>query len=282
MTTRVQPRDKKVLTNGLNIHYLDWGKESSPVIVLLHGLRGHAHTWDSFAEAVSVDYRVLALDQRGRGDSDWAPDGKYSSTEAYVQDLAGLCDALKLPPFILIGHSMGGRNGMLFTARYPERVKKFAVVDIPPLPIPEGADRIRQEILRVPEEFDTFEDVFKHLRKENSLPPEDVLRRRLKYQTKVLPNGKIGWKYDKAIRDQWRAGITGPTEDLWWAWKKITCPVLIVRGMVTDTLLPDMAKRMKDSVPNGTILDVPRAHHMVMEENPQGFYTGVKKWIEST
>jgi pimeloyl-ACP methyl ester carboxylesterase len=282
MTTQVQPQDKTVLTNGLNIHYLDWGNAGKPVIILLHGLRGVSHSWDSFSEHMCGDYHVLALDQRGRGDSDWAPDGNYTSTEEYVKDLAGFCDALKLDSFILVGHSMGGRNGTLFTAMYPEKVSKFVIVDIPPLPIKEGRDRIRNEILGVPEEFDTFEDVFNHLRKENPLPPEDVLRRRLKYQTKQLPNGKIGWKYDKAIREQWRAGNTGPIEDLWGSWNKITCPVLIVRGGETDTLLPDEARKMKDAIPNGQVVDVPRAHHMVMEENPDGFNEAVRRFIKSS
>ena len=84
-------------------------------MVLLHGLRGHAHSWDDFAAAMCEDYHILALDQRGRGDSEWAKDGVYT-TAAYVADLLDFSAVLRLDSFALIGHSMGGRNSIAFSA----------------------------------------------------------------------------------------------------------------------------------------------------------------------
>ena len=101
MTTQIQPLDKTVSANGINLHYLDWGNGSAPPVLLVHGLRGHAHSWDDVSAALCQDYHVLALDQRGRGDSDWAPDGDYSGA-AYVADLVGFCGSLKLDSFILV------------------------------------------------------------------------------------------------------------------------------------------------------------------------------------
>jgi esterase len=131
MTVRVTYVDKTVVVNGLTLHYLAWGDPSSPTLIALHGLRGHGHSWDSFSEPMSGAYHILALDQRGRGDSDWAPDGQYTS-EAYVKDLEGFCEALQLRNFILMGHSMGGRNSMVFTARHPSMVNRLIIVDIGP------------------------------------------------------------------------------------------------------------------------------------------------------
>ena len=124
MTTRVQPRDKTVTTNGINLHYLDWGAVGRTPMVLLHGLRGHAHSWDDVSTAMCQDFHVLAVDQRGRGESDWAPGGDYT-TNAFVEDLAGFSDALKLDPFVLVGHSMGGRNSIAFTARHPDTTSEW-------------------------------------------------------------------------------------------------------------------------------------------------------------
>ena len=224
------------------------------------------------------DYHVLALDRRGRGDTDWAPKGDYSS-DACVADLEGFVAQLKLDSFVLVGHSSGGRHSMVFTARNPNMVKKLVIVDIPPSIDPPDRGRIQNEVRNVPEEFATFEDVYKHLRKENPYPPEDVLRRRLKYQTKVLPNGKFGWKYDIVVREQMRQG-THPREDLWWAWKKITCPTLIVRGKQTDAITPETAKEMLDSHPKAQMVELPRAGHMAFEDNPDAFLWEVRTWLK--
>jgi pimeloyl-ACP methyl ester carboxylesterase len=150
------------MANGLKLHYLDWGAPDHPPLVLLHGLRGHAHSWDDFSAAVCEDYHVLALDQRGRGDSEWAKDGVYT-TAAYVADLADFSAALHLDSFILIGHSMGGRNGMAFSARYPDKVRKLVVVDISPGGSSPGSSRIRHEISTMPEEFPSFEAVVDYI-----------------------------------------------------------------------------------------------------------------------
>ena len=203
MTTQVQPQDKTVTVNGLNLHYLDWGNSGATHLVLLHGLRGHAHSWDDVSQAVCEKFHVIALDQRGRGDTDWAKDGDYSG-EAYVSDFSGFVDALGLQTFILAGHSMGGRNSMSYTGRNPQRVQKLVIVDIGPAIDPNGSTRITDEIKAVPEEFDSFEAVVEYMSKQNRFVSDSVLRRRLQYATKELPNGKLGWKYDLEIREQRR------------------------------------------------------------------------------
>lgn len=278
MTTQVQPKDQTVTVNGLKLHYLDWGSEGSPVMVLLHGLRGHARSWDDVSAAMCQDYHVLALDQRGRGDSDWARDGDYS-TMAYVSDLVGFCDALKLAPFILVGHSMGGRNSMSFASRHSDKLEKLIVVDVGPTLGQAGSQRISREIQSVPEEFDSFEAVVAYMGQQNRFASDAVLRRRLQYATKELPNGKMGWRYDIAIREQRRKGTAPPPEDLWPSLPDIACPTLIVRGKETDLLSPEVAQRMVETMPDAKLVEVERAGHMVFEDNPTDFIAAVKNWL---
>jgi esterase len=279
MTTQVQPQDRTATANGIKLHYLDWGNTGQPVMVLLHGLRGHAHSWDDVAAAMCRDYHVLALDQRGRGDSDWAPDGDYT-TGAYVADLLGFCDALKLDKFTLVGHSMGGRNSMAFAGRNPQRLEKLVIVDVGPSLDSQGSQRISQEIQSVPEEFDSFESVVAYAGQQNRFASDAVLRRRLQYATRKLPNGKIGWKYDVAIREQRRQGTVPPAEDLWPLLPNISCPTLIVRGKETDVLSPEAAQRMTQTIPNVKLVEVQRAGHMVFEDNPQDFISALKGWLK--
>ena len=283
MNTQVQPQDKTVTVNGLNLHYLDWGTPGRPPLVLLHGLRGDAHSWDDVSAATCQQYRVLALDQRGRGDSDWAKDGDYT-TDAYVADLAAFSDALGLDSFILCGHSMGGRNSITFAGRYPERLQKLIIVDVGPQSDPRGTERIAREIREVPEEFDSFEAVVEYMGKQNRFASDSVLRRRLQYATRQLPNGKFVWRYDLAIRAQRRQGAetppAAPTVDLWPVLAGIPCPTLVVRGTETDLLPLEVAQRMERELPHGRLVEVPRSGHMVFEDNPDDFIAALRDFLQ--
>ena len=95
--------------DGLNLHYLEWGDVANPAVLMLHGASQQAHSWDFVSLALSEQFHILALDQRGHGDSDWAPDGDYS-VDAQAADIDGFVKAVGLDSFVLIGHSMGGRN----------------------------------------------------------------------------------------------------------------------------------------------------------------------------
>ena len=133
-----EPASAFVDVDGLRLHYLDWDG-SAPPLVMLHGFSGHAHTWDRTAAVLSNQYRVLALDQRGHGDSEWAP--RYGS-KPLVTDLLHFLDALKLNKVVLMGLSMGGNVAYLFAAMYPERVERLVILDIGPEISSIGVDRI--------------------------------------------------------------------------------------------------------------------------------------------
>ena len=99
--------------NGLRLHHLDWGEAaggpSAGRVVLLHGIRLHAHCWNDFGRRFHRDYHVIALDARGHGDSGWAQDGDYH-LHSYYEDLKAVLDAEGAGPAILIGHSLGART----------------------------------------------------------------------------------------------------------------------------------------------------------------------------
>src|SRR5438874_1814759 len=126
MGNEVVPESKFLTVNGLKLHHLDWGNSSASALVCVHGFRGNAHAFDGLARRFRDRYHVLSLDVRGRGDSAWAKDGIYS-LQAYVNDLEGVVDALGLQRFTLIGTSMGGRIGMTYAGRHPERLERLII-----------------------------------------------------------------------------------------------------------------------------------------------------------
>jgi esterase len=275
---QAMPQSRTVQANGIRLHYLEWGVPTAKPLVLLHGLRGHAHSWDDVSSALAAGWRVLALDQRGRGETDAPKDGNYA-TEAFVADLDGFCSALDLTSFVLVGHSMGGRNGIMFTAKFPKRVRALAVVDVGPDIQPEGAARIKKEIVDAPERFESLEAAVAQARAENPLASEAVLRRRVQYQTKPLPDGGVGWRYDGLIREQMRSNTRPPPPDFWALWAQVSCPALILRGAETDTLSRAVAERMVAMHPRTELVDVPRAGHMTFEDNPEGFNQALLPWL---
>ncbi len=174
---------------------------------------------------------------------------------------------------------MGGRNSLAFAGRHSHRLRKLVIVDIGPTTDPKGGQRITQEIIDVPEEFDDFEAVVRHMVGGNRFASDSVLRRRLKYATKQLANGKIGWRYDLVIREQRRNSTVPPAEDLWPLLPSIGCPTLIVRGAETDLLPREVADKMVETIPTAQVIEISRAGHMVFEDNPQEFIPAVKGWL---
>src|SRR6202041_3409524 len=106
----------------MRFHFLEWGRADAAPIVLLHGGHQSAHSWDLVSLYLAQRYRVLALDQRGHGDSEWPRDVEYSNS-AMARDAEAFIEALGLRRPILMGHSMGGRNSLLLTRRVQSRLR---------------------------------------------------------------------------------------------------------------------------------------------------------------
>lgn len=147
-------RDHTVRCAGLNLHVADWGDAGGWPVLMLHGIRSFADTFEGLAGALQPGYRVLALDHRGRGQSDWDPGHNYY-TDAYVQDVRAVAEQLGLSRFDLLGHSMGGINAIVYAAAHPDRVRRLVVEDAGPgaFDDSDGARRIRAELSRTPESF---------------------------------------------------------------------------------------------------------------------------------
>ena len=120
--------DGYIETSEVRLHYMDYGTMGRPPLLCLHGAGAHAHWFDFVAPSLVADYHVLALDQRGHGDSTWANPPDYSY-ERYAADLAEVVDRLDLHDFTLIGHSLGGIVSLLYAATHPGRVRRLVVVD---------------------------------------------------------------------------------------------------------------------------------------------------------
>jgi len=128
----IQPVDGFVAANGLRLHYRRWSpfEEHSglPPILLLHGLASAAHIWNLVAPLLAEHgYSVIALDQRGHGESD-KPDSGYDYATIIADDISAI-EALKIEKPLLVGHSWGASVALQYAATYPERVTALVLVD---------------------------------------------------------------------------------------------------------------------------------------------------------
>ena len=103
------PTSHSFISQRLKLRYVDWGNPDAPPLILLHGGRDHARSWDWTAETLRARWHVIAPDLRGHGDSDWSADGDYGSL-ANLYDLAQLIHQLKLAPVTIVAHSYGGNR----------------------------------------------------------------------------------------------------------------------------------------------------------------------------
>ena len=272
------PQDHTTVVGGLTFHYVTWGPESAPPVVLLHGLTSHARSWDALGRELSANRRVIALDQRGHGDSDRAPDGDYR-VATMAADVAGFVDALGLGRFELLGLSMGGRVGIAYAGGRGARIERLCIVDIgPEIHLP-GMERIRQMMAGSPERIGSEEEAVALARRANPRAPEAGLRERVRHAVRPLPDGGVEWKYDKALRDMMRQGGRRDPIDLWEPLRRITAPTLLVRGADSDVLSTEVAKRMIDALPDGRLVEIAGAGHPVPMDQPESFARAVRDFF---
>ena len=116
------------LSQGLRLHYIDWGNESAPPLILVHGGLDQSRSWDTVARALRATFHVVAPDLRGHGDSDWATGSSYSLAD-HVYDLTCLIKSAGLEQAAIVGHSMGGMVSLTYAGAFPENVSRLVVLD---------------------------------------------------------------------------------------------------------------------------------------------------------
>jgi len=270
-------QDRTIVLQGRRFHYTEWGAPTAPALIMLHGVTGHARTWDEEAAALASRYRVLALDQRGHGDSDPAPHADYT-VAAMSADLTTFADSLRITRASIVGLSMGGRVAIAFAGQAPQRVERLVVVDIGPDISEAGLVRVGTLMAKSPELFTSVDHALAFHRVTNPLYTEAMLLHRVQHGTKPVEGG-FTWKYDRGLREAVRSGTWRDPIDLWPLWRGIACPILLVRGGDSDVLSPEIAKRMVEENPNTRLAEIAGAGHTVPGDQPLAFRTLLNEFL---
>lgn len=284
--TADEPVARSFTSQRLKLNYVDWGNDAAPTVILLHGGRDHARSWDAVAHGLSAEWHVVAPDLRGHGDSAWSPDGAYTSPYL-VCDLAALVEHLGRETVTIVAHSLGGVVALRYAALFPERVAKVAAIEGIGLSPPGGPvtletkwrgfveERLAQRARR-PRRYTTLADALARMRAENPHLNEAQARHLTLHGTTENEDGSYSWKFDTYIRTHYPVDLTNDEQRA--LWRRIECPVWLVHGADSWAKHPNDAGRA-DEFRDARVTSFAQAGHWVHHDRTDAFNAELRKFL---
>ncbi|MGH7784070.1 MAG: alpha/beta fold hydrolase [Candidatus Binatia bacterium] len=284
-------REKVVDSQGLSIHYLEWGEPVGEPIVLVHGFLDQAHSWRPFVASLQNKTRqrlwIVAPDCRGHGDSGWVGAGGYYHFPDYVFDLDCVIRNLGVSGFKLIGHSMGGSISFLYAGTFPGRVTKLVLIEgvgPPGLHFSDAPGRMKKWIDEVHErgrkhfrQYSSVEAGARQLQQSNSRLNAELALDLARAGMKQNVNGKWIWKFDPLHRTA--APQPFYTKQALEFLRRIDCPVLVVEGKEShQTKRTDKQERF-EAISTRKQIVIDQAGHMLHQDNPEALAAEVSKFF---
>ncbi len=284
------PTSHSYFSQRLRLHYVDWGNEQAPPLLLVHGGRDHCRNWDWVAQALRADYHIIAPDLRGHGDSQWMIGGTYRMSD-YVYDIAQLIHQTIDRPVNIVSHSLGGMISLRYAGLYPDRVRRVVAVEgLGPPPawlaehlakpvaqrLVDWIDQVRGLSGRLPRRYPTLEDAFRRMHEENPHLSPQQARHLTVHGINQNEDGTYSWKFDNYVRLFAATGLA--PEQLYDIWGNITCPVLLVRG--TESWAGDPREDGRDAhFRNVRCLDIEGAGHWAHHDRLDQFVAEVRAFL---
>lgn len=260
--------------DNLRLHYRDYaGSADRPPIVCIPGLTRNARDFEPVADRLAGQWRVICVELRGRAESSYSKDPLTYVPLVYLQDLDKLFDELEIRRFVGIGTSLGGIMLMLIASTDPGLLAGAVINDIGPRIEEDGLRRIRENVgtggtfptwIHAARALaDSHGDVYPDYRLEDWLK----LAKRL---CRLNNHGRIVFDYDHRIAEPFRVPGGEAGVDLWPAIDALrSCPVLLLRGELSDILSGETALAMKARLPDAELVTVPRVGHVPTFEEPE-------------
>ncbi len=235
----MEPESRSYESGRLRLRYLVWGDEANPPLILIHGTRDHARSWEPTARALLDRFSVYAPDLRGHGDSEWAQGGTYSIID-YALDIHALGDAIGRGPYVIVGHSLGGGVGLQYAGAFPELVTKIVSIEglgglqwsayrrrPAHVRMRTWVESMRALEKRVPRAYPDFEAAATRMIEANRHLSHEMALYLTRTGTRDVDGG-LAWKFDNFTRSG--SPYEFNMEDARDLWNQIRCPVLVISG----------------------------------------------------
>ena len=280
------PESRFYESQGLRLHYADWGNEEAPPLILIHGGRDHCRSWDAIARSLQPLFHVLAPDLRGHGDSDWTKGGSYALTE-YVYDLTRLVQSIAARDVKIIGHSMGGMVGLIYSGSFPDKVSTLVVLDgITVLPdakrlptherITKWMGQLDNLHDRAPRRYRTIEEAAAQMLAHNKRLSRELALHLATYGVRQNADETYSWKFDPYQRAMAPQRLW--PEDHIALWSRITCPTLLLNAG-ESFLAGSRAASLERYFPQARIETIAGAGHWLQHDKPQEVLGEIRRFL---
>lgn len=261
--------------DGLKLHYRDYpGRADRPPLLCIPGLTRNARDFEPVAEAFAGEWRVICLELRGRGESDYAKDTATYTPVQYVADIEALLEQAGIGRFVAMGTSLGGILTMMLALSDADRIAGAILNDIGPVIEPEGLARIR-EYVGQGRSFPTWMHAARALKEQaEAIFPDYAISDWLRFAKRMMAvggNGRITFDYDMKIAEPFNTAVEPDAQpDPWPLFRALAGrPVLVLRGELSDILSVDTFNRMALEIEGVEAVTVPRIGHAPSLEEPE-------------
>ncbi len=280
------------LSQGLKLNVCEWGDPDAPPLLLLHGVRDHARSWDPIAAALAARYRVLAPDLRGHGDSEWATGGFYPS-EGYVLDLANLVETQRLGPLVVIGHSLGGNVGLRYAGLFPAQVSRIVAIEglshSPKLVAEQRAVPVEQRLrdwiakqreiaAKPPRRYASLAEATARLAEQHPRLDAGFAAHLARHGVRTAGDGSVVFKFDPALRAF--PPIETPAEDVWRLWSLVACPTLLIYGAQSWASNPTIDGRARH-FRQAQVMTLENAGHWAHHDRREAFLAETERFLRA-
>jgi pimeloyl-ACP methyl ester carboxylesterase len=275
---------------GLTLAGDEVGPPDGRPVLLLHGGGQNRYAWKGTADELAAHgYRVLSLDARGHGDSDWPVEADYDM-EHFASDLMTVLDTFDEPP-VIVGASMGGITALVAQSMRPDEqlFAALVLVDVTPEMEPEGVERIMAFMTANPEGFASLDEAADAIAAYNPARSRSGNVDGLKKVLRQRPDGRWYWHWDVRFmtgkgfdsqdREARRQRMAEFAERLMAAAKTVTMPVLLVRGLLSDLVSDRTVASFRAAVPHAEFVEIARAGHMVAGDRNDHFSGAVVEFL---
>lgn len=280
------PESRFYESQGLRLHYADWGNDGAPTLILVHGGRDHGRSWDRLARALQPHFHVLAPDLRGHGDSEWTKGGSYALTE-YVYDLSRLVRSVGANQVTIVGHSMGGMVGLIYAGTFPDQVSALVVLDgVTVMPGTKSApvqermtkwvDQLDKLQAREPYRFPTIKEAATQMRAHNPRLPAELALHLATFGVRRNADDTYSWKFDPYQRAAAPHRLL--PDDHVALWGRIACPTLLLSAQ--ESFLPSAkADGLANYFQNARSEMIAGAGHWLQHDKPDEVLAAIETFL---